>query len=169
MSQGAYAELINLDGCGSMALSDQSHGYEKMSSTFLVGTKNDGYDWHNYWRVGHEGWGACYLANGDHVAYNFPLLMIANMAPKPRNITEADVAAPRSLGQFGNIDSKDELLGLTAANSLNQFISAERSAEYIAVWNLNVTEANPSSEQNWHEAYRCNDVNQSSLPLLERP
>ncbi len=156
MSQGAYAELINLDGCGQMELNDRSHGYEKMSNVFLVGAKNDGYDWHNYWRIGHESWGACFLANGDHVAYNFPLLMIANMTSKPRNITEADVASPRSLGQFGNIDGKDQILGFTAANSLNQFINAELSADHIAMWNLNVTESNPASEQNWHEAY-CDD------------
>lgn len=156
MSQGAYAELINLDGCGPMGLNDGTSGYEKMSNVFLLGAKNDGYDWHNYWRIGHEGWGECFLANGDHVAYNFPLVMKVNMAPKPRTITEADVAAPSSLGQFGNIGGKDELFGLTTANSLNQFINADLSAEYIAVWNLNVTEANPSSEQNWHEAY-CDD------------
>ena len=44
-------------------------------------------------------------------------------------------------------------------------------AEDIAVWTLNVTDptVETGQQQNWHEAYRCNDTNQSGLPLLERP
>ncbi len=176
MSQGAFAEIRDVSSCVERTLSDgHSHGYEKMPNVYLNGTKNDGYTWHNYWKVGYEAWASCEEAatpRGHHVAYWFPPAMWASMAVNPRIITEADLASPPAVhnGQFGDLSDKDASFGMTAANSLDQFINAEQWAERIAVWTLNVTDPTieTGAEQNWHEAYRCNDVGQDMI-LSERP
>jgi hypothetical protein len=176
MAQGAFAELYNVNGCGPMGLNDGKSGYEKMANIFLNGTKNDGYNWHNYWKVGYEDWANCDDAathHGQHVSYWFPPAMWASMVVKPRSITEADLDSPPSIkpDHFGNLPDKDASFGITATNSLNKFINAEQWAERIAVWTLNVTDSDPQTgpEQNWHEAYRCNDIGQDGLILSERP
>jgi hypothetical protein len=134
-----------------------------MPNVFLNGVKTDGYNWHNYWTTGYEAWASCdpnTSPHGQHVALYFPSQMLTNMGSKPKNITEADLASPPSVpgGQFGALTNKDEQGGLTAANSLNSFINAEVIAERVAVWTLNVTDGSEDGiEQNWHEAYRCND------------
>jgi hypothetical protein len=154
-----------------------STGYSTMSNVFLTGAKNDGYTWHNYWGTGFEARGDCdpnASPHGHHLARFFPTLMFMNMVAKPRYITEADLESPASAEHWGTLADKDDLLGLTAANSLNQFIESE-VAERVAVWALNITmpRIDPRTlqpeETNWHEAYRCNDIDQSGLPLLERP
>lgn len=177
MSQGAFAEIRDVSSCAERTLSDNSsHGYEKMPNVYLNGTKNDGYNWHNYWKVGYEAWASCEEAatpRGHHVSYWFPPAMWASMVLKPRNITEADLASPPSVhnGQFGDLPDKDALFGVTASDSLDQFINAEQWAERIAVWTLNVTDPTieTGAEQNWHEAYRCNDIGQDGFILSERP
>jgi hypothetical protein len=61
-------------------------GYGKMVNVFLNGTKNDGYDWHNYWGTGYEAWATCDSGaspHGHHVAFYFPTQMLINMLFKP--------------------------------------------------------------------------------------
>jgi len=160
MAQSAFAEARNVNGCGPMTLQNGGHGYEYMPNIFLNGTKNDGYTWHNYWRQDFESWASCEQAaspRGQHVAYWFPPQMLTSMVLKPRIISEADLASPQQ--GFGNpLTDKDIDTGIPAANSIQRFINAEAWADHIAVWTLNITNGFPGSEeQNWHEAYRCND------------
>ncbi|CAG1014819.1 hypothetical protein ANRL4_05319 [Anaerolineae bacterium] len=160
MSQGLYAEVKNVNGCGLMKLdsTENGHGYEYMPNVFMTGNKNDGYDWHNYWREGFEDWANCDSAvspHGQHVALWFPPQMLTSMQSKPRNITEADLASPPQ--NFGNpLTNKDQQLGIPAAASIQNFIDHEVIADHVAIWTLNVTNSD-SQEQNWHEAYACND------------
>lgn len=178
MSQGLYAEVKNVNGCGLMKLdgTENSHGYEYMPNVFMTGSKNDGYSWHNYWREGYEDWATCDSTaspHGQHVALWFPPQMLTSMQSKPRNITEADLASPQQ--NFGNpIANKDQQLGVPAAESIQKFIDREVIADHIAVWTLNVANPDPNAqEQQWHEAYGCNDfvwVDPSKVkPPLERP
>jgi len=160
MSQEAYAELKDFNGCVDRKLNDnQSYGYEKMPNVFLYGTHNDGYAWNNYWDIGYEPWtpecNPNVTPHGHHVSLWFPLQMINSMLTKPTIITEADL---KSFGppQRGSLPDKDDQLGSTAATSIERFAIAESAAEDIAVWALSITNPN-EPEQNWHEAYRCND------------
>lgn len=175
MAQEAYAELRDFNGCVNRTLIDDptSHGYEKMPNVFLYGTSNDGYAWNNYWKVGYEPWTAeCdenITPHGHHVSLWFPVQMINSMLTKPTIITEADLKSPDS-PQWGSLANKDDQLGVTAATSIERFEIAESAAEDIAVWALNITNPN-EIEQNWHEAYRCNDWfgPTNTKPPLERP
>ena len=179
MSQEAYAELRDFNGCVNRPLIDdpQSHGYEKMPNVFLYGTHNDGYAWNNYWNLGYEPWTPnCdkdVTPHGHHVSLWFPVQMINHMLTKPTIITEADLKSPmQTNNDLPTVADKDDQLGATAATSIEQFELAEGTAEDIAVWALNIT--NPDeTEQNWHEAYACNDLNwttgQNKGPALERP
>jgi hypothetical protein len=174
MAQEAYAETKDINGCtDEHTLAGGGYGYEKMTKVFMTGTSNDGYAWNNYWRVGYEPWTAeCdenITPHGHHVSLWFPVQMINSMLTKPTIITEADLKSPDA-PQYGNLANKDDQLGATAATSIEQFELAESAAEDIAVWALNITNPN-EPEQNWHEAYRCNDwFGPANIkPPLERP
>jgi hypothetical protein len=155
MAQETWADIVDINGCTDRGF----HGYEYMPLVFLYGVSNDGYAWNNYWNIGYEAWAyscrADYNPHGHHVSMWFPLAMHDNMANKPSYIIEADLKSPT---QNGALENKDDQLGVTASNSISQFLAAEGYANHMAVWALNVTNAN-ETEQNWHEAYACNDWN----------
>jgi hypothetical protein len=91
------------------------------------------------------------------------------MLTKPVIITEADLKSPiQSNPDLPIVADKDDQLGSTAATSIERFAIAESIADDIAVWALNITNPN-EPEQNWHEAYRCNDAPNTNKPALERP
>jgi hypothetical protein len=174
MAQEAYADSMDFNGCTTdHQLVGGGYGYDKMPNVFLYGYSNDGYAWNNYWNIGYEAWTTECRDNvtphGQHVSIWLPLSMRDQMFVKPTYIIEADV---KSFGppQHGSLADKDALFGLTAVTSLNQFLNAEQPANHIAVWALNITKPQKDDpETNWHEAYRCNDIDQSGLTLLERP
>jgi hypothetical protein len=145
-----------------------SAGYDWMQTTFT--TKNDGWSWHNYWRVGYEVWRDDFCqtpsAVSDHAFQYFPSWMqIAILSgSKPAFITEADLLSPCvfPLNALGDKDLQPE----AAAESIWRFIQEERAADYVAVWVLTNQFSDPvplqlggncrdvNAEIAWHEAYR---------------
>lgn len=177
MDQRWYAQTLAVINCGAFA--DGSPllypdgrtpatgltGYEFMPRTFITDTNgityNDGYAWHNYWNEGYEPWAGCLdIQPGQHVAIYFPERMRSALAAKrnagkPSFIIEADLSSvgPAGFQNWGSaLSDKDLSNGFRAKGSLDTFLSQDQSADYAAVWNLNV-DAN-DDEQKWHQAYR---------------
>lgn len=167
MAQETYAEVVDFNGC----IDRGFHGYEHMPRIFLYGFNNDGYTWNNYWNIGYEASvPSCrpdVIPHGHHVSFWFPGVMNDNMANKPSYILEADLKSPGE-PQHGDLMHKDDQSGLTASGSISQFLNAEEFASHIAVWALNITNAG-EVEQNWHEAYACNDFNWLNPPATKGP
>jgi hypothetical protein len=146
---------------------------ETGTESMLHPDKNDGYTWNNYWQPGNwaddnpnnnwEQWGeTCDGEAGPpqppekyhyHVFQFFPFQMRLNVrdaSPDEETelaiITEADVFSPYQYGSLDQspIQSKDTNNGLTASDSIHDFVVAEtefdpqHGADYIALWNLTV-------------------------------
>lgn len=146
---------------------------ETGTESMLHPDKNDGYTWNNYWEPGNwaddnpnnnwEQWGeTCDGEAGPpqppekyhyHVFQFFPFQMRLNVrdaSPDEETelaiITEADVFSPYQYGSLDQspIQSKDTNNGLTASDSIHDFVVAEtefdpqHGADYIALWNLTV-------------------------------
>ncbi len=96
MAQGNYAETKRFEYCESMAIFYGQSGYELMAATYT--SKNDGYNWHNYWRPGREPW--VYVndpcPDSNHVFQYFPQWIQTSItsSSKPAFITESDLFSP---------------------------------------------------------------------------
>lgn len=171
MAQYDFAEDRNFTACDFVDVtSDDTQaysGYELMPNTY--GDKNDGFTWHNYWRLSNEAWETNFcpketdLSNADHVFQYFPPAMQSAIlsSGKPAFITEADLysSCPQNPPHPTPIPDKDMLNGTTAADSLQRFIAAEQVADYVIAWLLTTGYSDTagctgSYEHAWHEAYQ---------------
>lgn len=135
-------------------------------------TKNDGFDWHNYWRQAKETWNNNFCPpgstepNSDHIFQYFPtwLQTAITSSNKPAFINEADLLSPCPDGPSHNITNKDSQAD-AAQESIWRFVSEEHAADFVIAWLLTESPhyppacASPSgitwpSEIAWHEAYQ---------------
>jgi hypothetical protein len=162
---------------------------------------NDGYTWNNYWEPGNwaddnpnnnwEQWGeTCDGEAGPpqppekyhyHVFQFFPFQMRLNVrdaSPDEETelaiITEADVFSPYQYGSLDQspIQSKDTNNGLTASDSIHDFVVAEtefdpqHGADYIALWNLTVDHS-PDASVVEPDFTTCTEMNPANLSFDE--
>ncbi len=177
MAQHLFADAREFGTCNRTILivngvPQFSSGYDWMQTTFRA--KNDGWSWHNYWRVGYEGWRGDFCQTpatiSDHAFQYFPDWLQTEIlsSTKPALITEADLLSPCVFPLNPLIDKE---AAAETATSLTRFMSEERAADAIAVWILTNQFADPvagtfdcndvNAEIAWHEAYRDVAVNGS--------
>jgi hypothetical protein len=136
---------------------------------------NDGWSWHNYCTYGEEAsnaYNSC-TPNSGHNFQAFPAdlkLTIIN-SPDAAFITEADLysscqpgdPSPFLTTKGGSSVNQD---GARAANATKVFISQERGADYVAVWNLTINYSDgavcqPGNDEfAWHEAFRSSPASE---------
>ena len=185
MSQSNFAEAQNIIDCSSYPpVSGRAGGLNWMEYSWKESIQlpdgsfvnyNDGWSWHNYWRYGEEGSNsdnAC-TPNSGHNFQAFPADLKLNIINSPdlAFITEADLysafqpgdPSPFLTTKGGSGVNQD---GANAANATKVFISQERGADYVAVWNLTISYSDGSicqpgnDEFAWHEAFRSNPASE---------
>lgn len=178
MAQGAFAE--NLDSnCNPYP--GNMYGIGWMAKTWVSGSFSDGWAWNNYWTHGEEvttSNNSCNSGSG-HVFQHFSTSLQNTIlaSPKPAVISEADLFS--SCNPQGTLPNKGENAysanGAAAAEDLRLFIRFNKSADYIAAWNVGVAYNNTTdcssggnNEYAWHEAFRGNGPSGPAESVYER-